>query len=349
MLPLVERGIAFHHAGMLPTLKEAIERLFTSRLLKVIFTTETFALGINMPSRSVIFDELRKFYGDAIRLLKTRDFYQMAGRAGRRGIDTEGFVYTRVNLSRVRPDEVKAVIYGKPEDVRSQFNASYATVLNLYEKYKDDLCKIYPLSFHYFQTKKVQQTEAMRLMDAKVRLLAEVGCIREGELTMKGHFAKAVYGYELLLGDLYGAKAFEQLDEISLGVLAVSTVFEPRKNQRLEGLSKSSRDIKDICDKCYEGIRRREIRYRIYPFSKPPYFHLARAMEGWLNGMKFDRVLQFTDTDEGELIRYFRMAIQILREAREAPISPELRDRIGKTIRYINRDVIDAEKQLREG
>ena len=63
MLPLIQNGVAYHHAGMLPTLKEVIERLFTSRLLKVIFTTETFALGINMPSRSVMFDDLRKFYG----------------------------------------------------------------------------------------------------------------------------------------------------------------------------------------------------------------------------------------------------------------------------------------------
>ncbi len=71
MLPLVERGIAYHHAGMLPTLKEVIERLFTSRLIKLIFTTETFALGINMPARSVVFDELRKFYGTHFANLKT--------------------------------------------------------------------------------------------------------------------------------------------------------------------------------------------------------------------------------------------------------------------------------------
>ena len=74
MLKLIERGIAYHHAGMLPTLKEVIERLFTSRLIKIIFTTETFALGINMPSRSVIFDELRKFYGRFTMNLKTRDY-----------------------------------------------------------------------------------------------------------------------------------------------------------------------------------------------------------------------------------------------------------------------------------
>jgi len=349
MRPLVERGIAFHHAGMLPTLKEVIERLFTSRLLKVIFTTETFALGINMPSRSVIFDELRKFYGTYVSNLKTRDFYQMAGRAGRRGIDKEGFVYTRVNLHRMRVEEVKAIIYGKPEDVRSQFNASYATLLNLYEKHKEGLFDIYPRSLHFYQTKKHQQMEAVRLMEAKLKLLREAGCIVESSLTMKGQFAKAVYGNELLLTDLYSAGVFEDLDEVGLGIIAVSAVFEPRKNQRLVSLSKESRDIKDTCDKASYEIRRMETRNRIYPFSKHPYFHLAKAMECWLNGMKFQRVLQFTDTDEGELIRYFRMAVQILREIKDAPISPELKHRISNTVRYISRDVVDAEKQLREG
>ncbi len=350
MQALVERGIAFHHAGMLPTLKEVVERLFTSRLLKVIFTTETFALGINMPSRSVIFDELRKFYGTYIRNLKTRDFYQMAGRAGRRGIDAEGFVYTRVNLGRTRIDEVRTVIFGKPEDVRSQFNASYATILNLYEKYQEELFKIYPLSLHFYQTKAHQQREATRLMGAKLKLLKEFGCIEEGALTMKGKFAKAVYGYELLLAELYGQGVFETLDEITLAVIAVSVVFEPRKNQQFpSGLSKNTQEIKRISEEIYFETRRKETKAKVYPFSKMPYFHLAKAMECWMNGMKFQKILQFTDTDEGELIRYFRMAVQVLREIKDAPISPELKNRITQALHYISRDVIDAEKQLREG
>ena len=84
---LAKKGIAYHHAGLLPTLKEVIERLFTSGLIKLIFTTETFALGINMPARAVVFDSLSKFYARHYHYLKTRDFYQMAGRSGRRGID----------------------------------------------------------------------------------------------------------------------------------------------------------------------------------------------------------------------------------------------------------------------
>lgn len=349
MIPLIERGIAFHHAGMLPTLKEVIERLFTSRLLKVIFTTETFALGINMPSRSVIFDELKKFYGGYIRALKTRDFFQMAGRAGRRGIDKEGFVYSRINLRRIRFDEANRVIYGKPEDVRSQFNASYATMLNLFEKYGEDLYKIYPLSFHFFQTKKYQQKAAVHLMELKLKLLKELSCIEGAKLTDKGRFAKAVYGYELILAELYEEGVFEWLDEIGLGVIAVATVFEPRKNQQPpdEGLSKMCQDIKLKCDRVYERVRHKEARHGVFPLSKAFHFNMAKAMEGWMHGMKFDKVLQLTDTDEGEVIRYFRMAVQILREIQDAPISSVLDERIKKAVHLISRDVIDAEKQLR--
>ncbi len=351
LYPLVQRGIAFHHAGMLPTLKEVIERLFTSRLLKVIFTTETFALGINMPSRSVMFDGLRKFYGTYVRNLKTRDFYQMAGRAGRRGIDTEGFVYTRVNPQRINFEEVRRIIYGNPEEVKSQLNTSYATILNLYEKYQEDLFKIYPLSLHYYQSRKNEQKQALNLLEAKLRLLKELGYIYEGKLTDKGKFAKTIYGYELVLAELYADNILEQLDGFGLGVVAASVVFEPRKNQRMPpGISKSTQHLKRTCEEIYDRIKAKERRYKIYPFSKLPYFHLCSSMEAWLRGTNFDKTLQFTDCDEGEVVRYFRMSVQVLREISQSPIASYLlKDKIKETIRVINRDIVDAEKQLREG
>ncbi|MBI5124582.1 MAG: DEAD/DEAH box helicase [Candidatus Omnitrophica bacterium] len=350
MRQLITRGIAYHHAGMLPTLKEVVERLFTSRLLKVIFTTETFALGINMPSRSVIFDDLRKFYGSYMRNLKTRDFYQMAGRAGRRGIDTEGFVYCRVNLHRIDTNEIRRIIYGKPEEVKSQLNTSYATILNLYEKYKEDLFKIYPLSLHYYQSKIHIQRQALTLMESKLKLLKELNHIQDNALTPKGHFAKAVYGYELLLSEFYEEKIFEHLDEFGLGILAAASVFEPRRNQRIAHLSKEAIPIHKMCGDIANTIKKKEIRYRVYPFSKAPHFHLAKAIDMWMRGEKFSRILQFTDTDEGEVVRYFRMAIQILREMQDSSASSYiLKDRIKSAIRLINRDVVDAEKQLREG
>ncbi len=351
ILPLIQRGIAYHHAGMLPTLKEVIERLFTSRLIKVIFTTETFALGINMPSRSVVFDDLRKFYGRYVRNLKTRDFYQMAGRAGRRGIDKEGFVYCRINPHKLNPEEVRRIIFGNPEEVRSQLNNSYATILNLYEKHKEELFKIYPLSLHYFQSRKTEQKEALRLIESKLKLLKEMGYIYDGTLTQKGQFAKTAYGYELILSEAYEQNILEQLDEFGLGVIAAAVVFEPRKNQRIiAGLSKNSRNLKRISEEIYEKIKHREQRYRIYPFSKAPSFHLAVSMEAWLRGTNFDKILQFTDTDDGEVVRYFRMSVQVLREISDAKVSSHiLKEKIKEAIRVINRDIVDAEKQLREG
>ncbi len=350
LYPLIQRGIAYHHAGMLPTLKEVIERLFTSRLLKVIFTTETFALGINMPSRSVVFDELRKFYGHYVRNLKTRDFYQMAGRAGRRGIDQEGFVYSRVNLGRITGDEVKRVIYSNPEEVRSQLNTSYATILNLYEKFQDRLFDIYPRSLHYYQSRKHEREDALRLMSAKLNLLKSMDYIKSDALTEKGLFAKTVYGYELLLSELYTNGILEQLDEFGLGVVTAACVFEPRKNQQMPALSKNSRRIRHICEEIFADIKRREIKSKIFNFSKEPQFHLSNCVEAWLRGTNFDKILQCTDTDEGEVVRYLRMSIQILREILDAKVASYiLKDRIKETIRVINRDIVDAEKQLREG
>ena len=349
LYPLVQRGIAYHHAGMLPTLKEVIERLFTSRLLKVIFTTETFALGINMPSRSVAFDGLRKFYGTYVRNLKTLDFYQMAGRAGRRGIDKEGFVYTRLNLQRINFEEVRRIIFGQTEEVKSQLNTSYATILNLYQKHKEGLFQIYPLSLHYYQSRKNEQKQALNLLDAKLRLLKDLGYINDGLLTDKGKFAKTIYGYELVLSELYQENILEQLDEFGLGVIASSVVFEPRKNQRMPvGISKSSRSIKRVCEEIYDKVKDKERRYKIHPFSKLPYFHLSVSMEAWLRGTSFDKIVQFTDCDEGEVVRYFRMSVQVLREIAQAPVASYLlKDKIKETIRLINRDIVDAEKQLR--
>ncbi|MFH1413703.1 MAG: hypothetical protein ABIG56_02540, partial [Candidatus Omnitrophota bacterium] len=181
-------------------------------------------------------------------------------------------------------------------------------------------------------------------------LLKKLNYIERDSLTQKGYFAKNVYGYELILSELYEQNILEQLDEFGLGVLAAAVVFEPRKNQRLPlNLSKSSRNIKRVCEETYDQIKHRERKYKIYPFSKLPYFHLSSSMEAWLRGADFDKTLRFTDTDEGEIVRYFRMAIQILREIKDAQVSSGiLKEKIRETIRVINRDLVDAEKQLRE-
>jgi superfamily II RNA helicase len=348
--PLLMRGIGYHHAGMLPTLKEVVERLFTSRLIKIIFTTETFALGINMPAKAVVFDELRKYYGvgqNGFAALRTRDFYQMAGRAGRRGIDDEGFVISKVNPFDISPQRLKQMIYGQPERVNSQFNSSYATILNLFVHYKDNLYDIYPRSFHYFQVRAFLRKKALRMMEAKVNLLKELEFIKGGKLTGKGEFASQVYGYELILAQLFEDNVLEQLQEKELGILALACVYEARKGTVKPPISAAAEKLEGITRRMMRQFHKIERSYGIKDFTKRYHYHLSPAMEAWIDGASFEEMIAKSNVDEGEMVRYFRMCIQILHEITQAPVSHILRERIFRLIHKIRRDVIDSEKQLR--
>ena len=346
--PLIEQGIAYHHAGMLPTLKEVVEQLFTSRLIKLIFTTETFALGINMPARSVVFDELEKFYGTGFRHLTTRDFYQMAGRAGRRGMDERGFVYVRIHPQDIPFPEVQRVLYGRTESIRSQFNAAYATLLNLYREFGRDLIRIYPRSFHYFQSSRKRRQEGFDLIERKLALLQEMNHTTQRGLTAKGEFAASLFGYELLLSELQAEGLLEELDEFKLSILLSGLVFEPRKGDHPPHLSRQHEKLLKTAEHYSSQIHRRESKLRILPYTKPPHFHLTPAIEAWAGGQTFEKILRLTTVDEGELIRYFRMVIQLLRELLSAPHTSERLCATAERARtMINRDIVDAEKQLR--
>jgi antiviral helicase SKI2 len=96
-------------------------------------------------------------------------------------------------------------------------------------------------------------------------------------------------------------------------------------------------------------IHRREAKFQIRPYTKEPHFHLATAIEKWSRGISFEELMQKSTVDEGELIRYFRMVIQLLRQLKGAPrVSPKLRETATRAQKIINRDLVDAEKQLRK-
>ncbi|MFH1458920.1 MAG: DEAD/DEAH box helicase [Candidatus Omnitrophota bacterium] len=350
LYPIITNGIAFHHAGLLPSLKEVIEQLFTSRLIKLIFTTETFALGINMPAKTVIFDELRKFYGFYFANLRCRDYYQMAGRAGRRGIDTEGFVYFRVNPYRMDFNELEKIIFGVPEPIHSQFNLSYATLLHLYQKWKDQLYNVYPLTLHYYQATKNSRKNAIVRLRSKISLLKELQYIKNNELTVKGKFASSVYGYELIITELFSCGILENLSSINLLTIIGALVFEPRKNQTHIKLNTETMDMQKKIAPLINSIIKKERKLRIHPLSKKAYFNLYQAIEKWSHGESLSSVKSYTQSDEGEIVRYFRMIIQILRQLSVIPfVDKSFKLKIQEALRMINRDEIDAEKQLREG
>jgi superfamily II RNA helicase len=129
------RGIAAHHAGVLPAWKELIEELFQQGLVKVVFATETLAAGINMPARSTVISALSKRTERGHRPLMGSEFLQMAGRAGRRGLDTQGYVVTvQSRFEGVR--EAGQLATSPADPLVSQFTPSYGMVLNLLQRYE---------------------------------------------------------------------------------------------------------------------------------------------------------------------------------------------------------------------
>ena len=130
----LKRGIASHHAGLLPAWKELIEDLFQKGLIKIVFATETLAAGINMPARTTVISSLSKRTEDGHRILSNSEFLQMSGRAGRRGKDTQGFVVAVQNRFE-GAKEASELALSKPNPLISQFTPSYGMVLNLLQNY----------------------------------------------------------------------------------------------------------------------------------------------------------------------------------------------------------------------
>jgi superfamily II RNA helicase len=465
---LVENGVAYHHAGMLPTLKEVIERLFTFGYVKLLFTTETFALGINMPACSVIFGNLAKYDGVQFRYLKAREYHQMAGRAGRRGIDEKGFVYANVDVEYDEYGEVKHVVSGEIEKIESQFNLSYSSILNLYEKYGERIYDVCDKSLGNYQSVKtlrnikqslekiqIQKEEIENLtcifdgdikrlweyrnLDQKLReeqealsserktgrnnkknkrkfqkfnkktarligmmktikchkcenlkkclqttnkmvdyderllelsqrkefienyqrnqiknrldLLREIGYIDYKGLLPRGKIASQIYGYELQVTELFFDGYFHRLEPDWINVVVTAIVFESKRDCWYKMLEKSiiSPVISDPIRKI-KSIIEIENSLGILPPLKELDTKLSLAAYEWSGGCGFDELTDYTDAPPGDLVRYFRLAGDLLRQIRRVVSTDDsLFYKINDCISRVNRDVVDAERQLRAG
>ncbi|KLO05470.1 translation repressor [Schizopora paradoxa] len=131
MRDLLSRGIGVHHGGLLPLVKELVELLFARGLVKVLFATETFAMGVNMPAKCVVFSGIRKHDGRSFREILPGEYTQMAGRAGRRGLDATGTVIIVVDGELPEQVTLHTMILGKPAKLQSRFRLTYTMILNL--------------------------------------------------------------------------------------------------------------------------------------------------------------------------------------------------------------------------
>lgn len=177
----LEAGVAAHHAGMVPAFKETVEELFEAGLLKVVFATETLALGINMPARSVVLENLSKFNGESHELLRPGDYTQLTGRAGRRGIDVEGYGVV-LHSPFVRFSQVTEIASVGAHELRSSFRPTYNMTANLVANYSRSRAEnLLQASFAAFQRDK--DSEAMiksieAIQEELERELAQANCER---------------------------------------------------------------------------------------------------------------------------------------------------------------------------
>ncbi|EEC43389.1 predicted protein [Phaeodactylum tricornutum CCAP 1055/1] len=153
LLPLLKRGIGIHHGGLLPILKEIVEILFTEGLIKALFATETFSIGINAPAKTVVFTNTRKWDGKDFRWVSSGEYIQMSGRAGRRGKDDRGIVIQMVD-EKMEPAVCKDMLYGAPNPLNSSYRISYNMLLNLMRVEDVDPEYLIRASFHQFQREK---------------------------------------------------------------------------------------------------------------------------------------------------------------------------------------------------
>ena len=320
-------GIAFHHAGMLPILKELVEDLFEKGLIKVLYTTETFAVGINMPAKSVCFESLRKFDGTSFRLMNSKEYFQIAGRAGRRGIDKEGFVYLMIERRYFDYEKIRKLIHSDTAPIISQFRLSVNTVLNLImqhdEREIDDiLCK----SFHSFQkygSRFMENENAVshNAFDNWKRKLEKMGYLRGSNVTDKGSFASRIYADELAIGEIFATNFYKGLDEYQMLLALACLCFEGSEKTQFyrQHHSKQSQELKKaIWDDPYLKHEKRfkeieDLTSLIYPL-----YH----------GKNIFSILENTNMLEGDVIRMLRQILDRFGQVKSATMDEKLKTMI---------------------
>ncbi len=180
----LEMGVAAHHAGLVPPMKEAVEALFAAALIKLVFATETLSLGINMPARSVVIEKLTKFTGDHHEMLTAGEYTQFTGRAGRRGLDDVGYAVVLWSPF-VAFDQVAALASRRSYALRSSFRPTYNMAANLIRRYpRDEARHLLNLSFAQYRADRaiVQQEAAIERLAQDIAKAREQAQCERGDV-----------------------------------------------------------------------------------------------------------------------------------------------------------------------
>ena len=328
-------GIGFHHAGLIPIMKELVEELFSKGLIKVLYTTETFAVGINMPAKTVCFESLRKFDGVNFRFLNSKEYFQIAGRAGRRGIDKEGFVYSMVDRRDFDYGLMKRITGSDIEPIKSQFRLSVNTVLNLIKMHEQkEIERILKRNFYTFQKygrdfDKSKKGEVFHTFNNIKKKLQRMNYIQQNFLTEKGEFASRIYADEILLGEIFATDFYKKLNEYQMLMLIACVCYEPRK--RTEFYKEyPSKEIKDLFNKL--GSDKYFRKNRKFNHIK----ELTAMVHPCYHGKDIFDIMDNTNLLEGDLIRFFRQILDRIGQIKAATHDSVLIDMLNNCQKIIN-------------
>ena len=327
-------GIGFHHAGLIPIQKELVEELFGDGLLKVLYTTETFAVGINMPARAVCFESLRKYDGINFRLLNSKEYFQIAGRAGRRGIDKEGFAYAMIALGEFDYGNLKRIPHADTEPIKSQFRLSVNTVLNLIKRHpQHEIDQILCKNFYTYQKYKknfdtTHKGIVHHTFNNLKKKLANLGYVSENALTEKGEFGSRIYSDEILTTEIFATPFYRKLDEYQMLLMVAAIVYEYRERTQFRQLFPSPA-FNDMV---------RKIQADAY-LSKEKRFAHSRDLTAFVHpcyhGDTIFDILGNTNLLEGDILRLFRQMMDRMNQIKMATTDTQLRDRMENCQRLV--------------
>jgi superfamily II RNA helicase len=337
---ILPKGIAFHHAGMLPALKEVVEQLFAEGLIKILYATETFAVGINMPAKCVCFNTLQKYDGISFRYLNTKEYFQMAGRAGRRGIDKKGTSISLINKEMDDVNKIENLTSKDVEPIISQFKLSINTVINLLNTYgEEEINVILKSNFDYFlRTKQKKQIRIMASWNNKLKNLKKLGYVEENnKLTWKGAFARFIYSNEILISEIFTTDIKDKLSNTEIILTLASIVYEPRRGKRFFNTKMYNQQSQALVNKLNKN------KYLAKNFNFKAINQLAGIIIEWCRGCEFKDLTKQSNLEDGDYIRIFRQIIDFLRQIKKGTHDEELRVKVEECIELIDRDVVKVE------
>lgn len=338
----LSKGVGFHHGGLLPQLKEIVEHLFGEGLIKVLYTTETFAVGINMPAKAVCFDSLEKFDGITFRYLQSKEYFQLAGRAGRRGIDKTGKAISLINRFKSDLAKVERIQKQESEPIVSQFKLGYNTILNLVHGYNENqIDMVLRSNFGLFQRYGNAVFTGERHLPIKAlfakrkKALQTMGYINtEGHLTEKGMFARNIFRDELTVTELFFEGPMKEASDFSTLLVVAAICYEPRRADEF---------AKEKIKEAFEIVHALKNHPYLGKHLKLTYIvQLAPFLSAWYHGCAFLELMKYTNLAEGDAIKFFRQMIDLLSQIRHASKDQALRERLDRIANTLNRELVEV-------